>query len=195
MTTDEKERGVLLIGKSQRVLAESVAGLRKLGYDAHTTDDPADVTDRFDARALSVVVFGGQVPPDRKAALQAEISAINPQITFVQGLSGIPGLLINQVQATFAADPPDRTTPPTFVGDERSILLALADPAEVNVTIWWGTSFVPPDPRSDSLVLLDDRLAPGEHAIRIPDRIPAKAVFATVHVGAAIYAFSVSTEQ
>ena len=99
------------------------------------------------------------------------------------------------MQAAFAADPPDPTTPPTFVRDERSILLTLTDPAEVNVTVWWGTSFVPPDPRSDSLVLLDDRLAPGEHSVRIPDHIPAKAVFATVHVDAAIYAFSVSTEQ
>jgi hypothetical protein len=195
MTTDETQRGVLLIGKSQRVLEDSVAGLRELGYDAHATNDLADVTDRFDVRALSVVVFGGQVPPDLKAALQEEMGTINPRITFVQGLSGIPGLLVNQVQAAFATNPPGPTTAPTFVRDERSILLTLTDPAEVNVTVWWGTSFVPPDPRSDSLVLLDDRLAPGEHAVRMPDHIPAKVVFATVHVAAAIYAFSVSTEQ
>jgi hypothetical protein len=33
------------------------------------------------------------------------------------------------------------------------------------VTARWQTSFVPPDPKSDSLVLLDERLAAGQHAI------------------------------
>jgi len=34
MTTDNAQRSVLLIGKSQLVLDESVAGLRDLGYKA-----------------------------------------------------------------------------------------------------------------------------------------------------------------
>jgi hypothetical protein len=54
---------------------------------------------------------------------------------------------------------------------------------------------VPPDPRSESFVLLDDQLADGDHAIPVPDHVPAKAAFATVNVDAATYAFSIATEQ
>jgi hypothetical protein len=104
MTTNNTERGVLLIGKSQLVLDESVAGLRELGYKAEATNDFSDITGRFDVNEIDLVVFGGQVPPDRKAELRAEIGAINAGVIFVQGLAGIPGLIINQVQRAFMAD-------------------------------------------------------------------------------------------
>ena len=140
-------------------------------------------------------MFGGQVPPDRKAELREEISAINPHVIFVQGLAGIPGLIINQVQGAFARDHQELVRAPTFAPDERSIGLTLPGPAEVKVTIWWQTSFVPPDPKSDSLLLLNDRLAAGGHAVTVPDLVPPKAAFATVQVDAAVYAFSIATEQ
>ncbi len=79
--------------------------------------------------------------------------------------------------------------------DERSIRLTLPGPADVMVTIWWQTSFVPPDPKSDSLLLLHERLAAGDHTVTVPDLVPAKAAFATVQVDAAIYAFSIATQQ
>jgi hypothetical protein len=63
------------------------------------------------------------------------------------------------------------------------------------VTIWWQTSFVPPDPKSDSLLLLHERLAPGDHTVLVPGLVPPKAAFATVQVDAAIYAFSIATKQ
>ena len=50
MTTDNAQRRVLLIGKSQLVLDESVAGLRDLGYKAEATNDFADITGRFDVK-------------------------------------------------------------------------------------------------------------------------------------------------
>jgi hypothetical protein len=62
------------------------------------------------------------------------------------------------------------------------------------VTVWWQTSFVPPDPKSDSLVLLDDRLAEGDRAATVPDHIPRRAAFATVKIGPAIYALSIATQ-
>jgi hypothetical protein len=62
-------------------------------------------------------VFGGQVPPDRKAELREEIGAVNPRIIFVQGLAGIPGLIIDQVQGAFAADNPEPAEAPTFTPD------------------------------------------------------------------------------
>ena len=195
MTTDNVQRSVLLIGKSRLVLDESVAGLRDLGYKAEATNDFADITGRFDVREIDLVVFGGQVPPDRTAELRDEIGAINPKVIFVQGLAGIPGLIINQVQGAFTANHQDPTRAPTYTPDDRSIRLTLANPADVKVTVWWQTSFVPPDPKSDSVLLLDDRLAGGDHAIPIPDRVPPKAAFATVTIYAATYAFSIATEQ
>jgi hypothetical protein len=195
MTTANTDRSVLLIGKSQLVLNDSVAGLRDLGYKAEATNEFADVTGRFDARKLDVVVLGGKVPPDRKAELTQQIGAINPRVTFVQGLAGIPGLIIDQVQGAFASEHQDPTRAPTYAPRERSIRLTLASPANVKVTAWWQTSFVPPDPKSDSLVLLDDRLAGGDHTVALPDLVPPKAAFATVHIDAAIYAFSIATEQ
>ena len=195
MESNDTGQGVLIIGKSQLVLDDSVAGLRDLGYTADATNDFVDMTGRFDPRRLSVVVFGGQVPQDRRVQLKEEILAVNREVIFVDGLAGIPGLIISQVEAAFAADHLDPTQAPSFAHDQRSIRLTLADPATVNVTAWWGTSFVPPDPKSDSLLLLDDRLGAGDHTIPIPNQIPARAAFATVHVDAAIYAFSIATEQ
>jgi hypothetical protein len=195
MTTDNAERSVLLIGKSQLVLDDSVAGLRDLGYKAEATNDFADITGRFDARTLDLIVLGGQVPADRKAELREEIGAINPQVTFVQGLAGIPGLIINQVQGAFASDHQDPTRAPAYVPGERSIRLTLASPADVKVSAWWQTSFVPPDPKSDSLALLDERLAGGDHTVPLPDHVPPKVAFATVKIDAAIYAFSVAAEH
>jgi hypothetical protein len=54
---------------------------------------------------------------------------------------------------------------------------------------------VPPDPKGDSLLLLDERLAAGQYAIPVPDLVPPRAAFATVQVDVAIYAFSIATEQ
>ena len=195
MAIDNPQRSVLLIGKSQLVLDDALAGLRDLGYNAEATNDFADVTARFDAREVDLVVFGGQVPPDLKAELREEISAINPRVIFVQGLAGIPGLIINQVQGAFARDHQELVRAPTFAPYERSIKLTLPCQADVKVTVWWQTSFVPPDPKSDSLLLLDDRLAAGDHAVTVPDLVPPKAAFITVQVDAAIYAFSIATEQ
>ena len=49
MTTRQRpSASVLLIGKSQLVLDESVAGLRDLGYKAEATNDFTDITGRFD---------------------------------------------------------------------------------------------------------------------------------------------------
>jgi hypothetical protein len=195
MTPGNTRRRVLLIGKSQLVLDHAVAGLRDLGYEAEATNDFTDITGRFDAKRIDLVVFGGQVPPDRKTELREEIGAINSQVIFVQGLAGIPGLIVNQVQGAFRAEHQDPTRAPTYAPEERSIRLSLPDAVDVKVTVWWQTSFVPPDPMSDSLVLVDDRLAGGDHTVPVPDHVPPKAAFATVQVDAAIYAFSIASEQ
>jgi hypothetical protein len=195
MTADSPQRSVLLIGKSQLVLDESVAGLYELGYEAEGTNDFTDITRRFDVQEIDLVVFGGQVPPDRKAELREEIGALNPRVIFVQGLAGIPGLIINQVRGALTVDQQQATRPPTYRPDDRSIRVTLSEPTDVKVTAWWQTAFVPPDPKSDSLLLLDDELASGDHAIPVPDHVPPKAAFATVEIGAAIYAFSLAASD
>jgi hypothetical protein len=195
MATVKPQRSVLLIGKSQRVLDDAVAGLLDLGYQAHGTNNFSDITGRFDVAATDLVVFGGQVPPERKAELREEIAAINPQVIFVQGLAGIPGLIVKQVQAAFTTHQQDLDRAPTFTPDDRSIRVSLEERADVNVSVWWQTSFVPPDPKSDSLVLFDGQLGGGDHTVAVPDHIPPRAAFATVQVGAAIYALSIATEQ
>jgi hypothetical protein len=131
MTTDSPERSVLLIGKSQPVLDDAVAGLRDLGYEAEATNDFTDITGRFEVKTIDLVVLGGQVPPDRKAELREEIAVINPQVIFVQGLAGIPGLIINQIQGAFTAHHQDPTRAATYTPDDRSIRLSLAEPADV----------------------------------------------------------------
>jgi hypothetical protein len=194
MATEKPQRSVLLIGKSRRVLDDAVAGLRDLAYQARGTNDFDDITDQFDFAEIDLVVFGGQVPPERKAELREEIAAINPEVIFVQGLAGIPGLIVKQVQAAFSAHRQDLDRAPTYAPDDRSIRVSVAQPADVTVSVWWQTSFVPPDPRSDSLVVLDDHLPRGDHTVAVPDHIPPRAAFATVQVGAAVYAFSIATD-
>jgi hypothetical protein len=195
MTTDnDNHRSVLVLGRSQRVLDDIVAGLGNLGYSTQATNEFfGDLIGRFDPSEIDLLVFGGQVPPDRKAELTEQMGAINPRIIFVQGLAGIPGLIIDQIQGAFSATQPASIQAPAFAPDERTIRLTLAGPADVKATVWWTTSIVPPDPTSDSLVLLDDRLAAGTHTIHVPGHIPPTRAFATVRIDATIHAFSIET--
>jgi hypothetical protein len=187
------ERSVLVLGRSRQILDEAVSGLRYLGYRADATNDFADVTARFDTREIDLVVFGGQVPPERRAELEEEIGAINPGVIVVSGLSGIPGLIVNQIQGAFAAAQ-EHVVDARFTPDDRTIRFRVPEAAPAEVSVWWQTSFVPPDPKSDSLLLLDETLAAGDHVVAVPDRIPTTAAFATVRVGAAVAAFSIATE-
>jgi hypothetical protein len=206
LTTGIPQRSVLLLGASQRVLDDCVAALRDLGYTAQGTSDFfSDIAGRFDVTYIDLVSLGGLVPPDRKAELKEQIGAINPRVIFLDSLAGIPGLVASQVQEAFTTDRQDPAQAPAYTPGDRSIRLTLADPAAVKVTVWWRTSLIPPDPKSDSLVLLDDRLASGGHTIPVPDHIPPLAAtpsgprpaawFATVQVDAAIYNFSIAAGQ
>lgn len=208
VTTDTSNRSVLLIGASQRILDDSIAALCDLGYTAQATRDFfSDITGRFDVTHIDLVSLGGQVPPDRKDELKQQIGAINPRVIVLDSLAGIPGLIASQVQEAFTADRQDPAQAPAYTPGDRSIRLTLQDPAAVKVTVWWRTSIVPPDPKSDSLVLLDNRLTSGHHTIPVPDHVflpprrspnspnPPQAVFASVQVEGAIYNFSIAAEQ
>lgn len=200
--TNAPARSVLVLGVSQRILDDSVAALRDLGYTAQGTNDfSLDITDRFDVTRIDLVSLGGGVPADRKAELRQRIGAVNPRVAFLDALAGIPGLVASQVQEAFTADRQDPARAPAYAPGDRSIRLTLADPADVTVTAWWRTS-LPPDPASDSRVLLDARLSAGDHAIPVPDSVPPLAAtpsgprpapwYATVRAGAAIYNFGIA---
>ena len=182
---------ILVIGRSETVLSEAVTILRDKGYAAGATNEFDRTLDLFDAGQLDLVVFGGMVPPDTKEHLREQISARNPAVTFVQGYAGIPGLIAAQAEAALS----DGTTGPaaavTYDAPSRSIGISLDRPQVVTVTAWWATSFVPPEPKSTSRVILDEELPAGAHTIAIPDRVPAQASFATVSIGPSVHAFIV----
>jgi hypothetical protein len=182
---------VLLVGKSPAVLADTVRLLHDRGFTAEATNRFDDVLTEFDVRQLDLVVFGGQVPEERRATLKRDILARNEGVSFVQGLSGIPGLIARQVAGAFAPRDQNRESPPCYDADERTITLWLRQFRNVTVIAWWPTVSVPPNPLSDSLVLIEKRLAKGEHLIRMPDVVPQETSFVTVQLDDAIWAFRV----
>ena len=94
MTNDKPQRSVLVIGRSQLVLDDTVAELRRLGYRAQSTNDLSPVTGRFDTKAIDLVVFGGQVPPppppDRKAELRERSPRPTPRSSSSRGSPAFP---------------------------------------------------------------------------------------------------------
>jgi hypothetical protein len=183
---------VLIIGRSENVLSETVQILRGQGHAAGASNDFADVMNLFDMNTVDVVVFGGMVPPDTKELLRQQISDRNPAMTFIQGLAGIPGLLVAQVQASRTGDAQAQTgLAVTYDPQARTVDLHLDRPQDVQVVAWWATSFTPPEPRSTSLVLLDARLPAGQHAVTLPGEVPSQASFVTVAAGDAVQALIV----
>jgi hypothetical protein len=182
---------ILAIGRSETVLSELVTILREGGYAAGATNEFDRTLDLFDAEQLDLVVFGGMVPPDTKEHLREQISGRNPAITFVQGYAGIPGLIAKQVEAALNVGTAGPTASVTYDAESRSIGVTLGGPQNVTIIAWWHTSFVPPEPKSTSRVVLDEELDTGAHTITIPDDVPAQASFATVSIGPSVHAFIV----
>ena len=185
---------VLIVGKSQAVLTETVALLRGLGYEASATNRFDSVMADFDRRRVDLVVFGGQVPVDTREQLKLDFTVGNPEVVFVHGMAGIPGLITDQVVGAVHARLRRPDELPTYDSEQRTIRLHLAAPGEVTATAWWQTSFVPPDPSSDSRVLLASHLDAGRHVVTVPREIPDQAAFATIRVDNAVYALSLAAE-
>ena len=182
---------ILVIGRSESVLSEAVTILREKGHAAGATNEFDRALDLFDAGQLDLVVFGGMVPPDTRDRLREQISARNPAVAFVQGYAGIPGLIAAQAEAALSEGTTGPATSVSYDAPSRSIGLSLDRPQDVTVTAWWHTSFVPPEPKSTSRVILDEELPAGAHTIAIPDEVPAQASFATVSTGPSVRAFIV----
>ena len=181
---------ILIVGRSPGVLLDAVEILRSKGYSANATNQFDQVLDDYDVTNIDVLVFGGMVPPDTKQYLREEIKERNPQMTFVQGLAGIAGLIAAQVEEVVAPGEPDDDQI-AYDAARRAVVLTLNGSTHVSVHAWWGTSFTPPEPKSTSMEVFDGELEQGSHSIPLPDRVPSEASFATVAVGSSVRAFTV----
>jgi hypothetical protein len=183
---------VLVVGRSPSVLVAVVEILRGKGYTADATNQFDRVLDNYDAAAIDILVFGGMVPADAKKQLREEVSRRNPQVTFIQGLAGIAGVIAAQVEAVTSEQ---RRVPDgaeiTYDAAGRCAQLTLTEPAHVTVEALWGTSFTPPEPKSTSTRVQDGELGAGFHAIQVPDHVPSEASFVTVTVGDLVRVFTV----
>jgi hypothetical protein len=181
---------ILVVGRSPGVLVDTVEILRSKGYSADATNQFDQVLDDYDVTNIDVLVFGGMVPPDTKQYLREQIGERNPQVTFVQGLAGIAGLIAAQVEEVVAPSEPDDGQI-AYDAARRSVELTLNGSMHVSVHAWWGTSFTPPEPKSTSMEVFDGELPKGFHSIPLRDRVPFEASFATVAVGSSVRAFTV----
>ncbi|MFE2421807.1 hypothetical protein [Streptomyces hokutonensis] len=189
--TDEPDR-VLVVGRSPSVLVATVDILRAKGYIADATNQFDHVLDDYEVTDLDVLVFGGMVPADTKQYLRGEVSRRNPQVTFVQGLAGIAGVIAAQVEALTADERQDPGGAEiTYDVVRRSVQLALKEPAHVTVEALWLTSFVPPEPKSTSTRVFDGDHGVGVHVIPLPDQVPFEASFVTVAVDDLVRVFTV----
>jgi hypothetical protein len=190
--TTTTTKNVLIMGRSQLVLNTSVELLAELGYGAQATREFDDITSQVDARQLDIVIFGGQVAPDQKSEIREALVAVNADIKFLQGLAGIPGLIVDQVDAAAAGEVLIPGQAPSYDVGKRVIGLSLFAPLEVKVTAYWATALVPPDPKSDFALLHEGQLPAGEHRFPIPDAVALNAAFATVRAGGASWSFRLS---
>jgi hypothetical protein len=181
---------VLVIGRSENVLSETVELLLADGRRAGATNDFDNVLELFDATTLNLVVFGGMVPPDTKEALRTQLREANPTLDVIQGLAGIPGLIAAQVQATLTPTG-DAGATVTYDPDDRVLELSLKLRQVVRVTGFWATSLIPPEPKSTSKVIFNELLPPGSHAVPLPASIPDVASFIVVEAGAMVRPFTV----
>ena len=190
VSTSTTPVAVLVIGRSENVLTETVDILRAHGQTAGATNDFANILVSFDPTLLDTVVFGGMVPPHTKQALRKQLRTANPDIDFIQGLAGIPGLIAAQIQAA-ATSPDDETSAVTYDPDDRVLTFSIESSQTVRVTGYWATSFLPPEPASTSEVILEETLQPGIHTISLPASFPTIASFVVVHVGTRVVPFTI----
>jgi hypothetical protein len=180
---------ILVVGRSPGVLIDTVEILRGKGYRADATNQFDRVLDDYDAADIDIIVFGGMVPADVKQHLRQEIGARNGQVTFVQGLAGIAGLIAAQVEGVVAGQADDIHL--VYDEGQRSVRLTLRGAAHVTVEAWWATSFTPPEPASTSMQVLDASLGEGSHSIALPAAVPSVASWLAVTVGPAVRTLTV----
>jgi len=155
---------VLVIGRSENVLTETVELLLADGRSAGATNDFNNVMELFDATTVDTVVFGGMMPPDTKEALRAQLRAANPEVDLIR-CSSVAGR--RQRRLDLCRDQP---------GDTGEAL---------------ATSLVPPEPSGTSKVIFNELLQPGSHVLLLPASIPDVASYIVVDAGTVVRPFTV----
>ena len=184
---DSRLKRVLVVGRSPSVLVDVVKLLRERGYAANATNQFDRVLADYDVTRLDVLVFGGMVPAQTKQDLRDQVRKLNPRVVFLQGLTGIAGVIAAQVQSVASGDwACDVAADVAYDDADRTLRVTLQGAAHVTVTAWWATSFTPPEPTSTSITVFDDSLTAGSHVIAIPDQVPPVASFAAVTVDDAV---------
>ena len=130
------------------------------------------------------------VPPDTKRYLREQVGARNPDVTFIQGLAGIAGLIAAQVAGVAWGDTANESVV-SYDTKRRLVQLNLDDSAHVTIDAYWHTSFTPPQPKSTSMQVLDTELDKGSSTVPLPAGVPSEASFVTVAVGTTVHAFTV----
>jgi hypothetical protein len=177
---------VLIVGRSGSVLRDAVALLRERGYAANASNQFDRLLDDYDMRDVDLVIFGGMVPPDKKEQLRAEIEALNPAASFLQGLGGIAPLLVAQVEQFFAGP----ASGIEYDAARRTVRLRFAHPERAVVQGLWA-KFVPPEPIAQSVIAFEGELPAGVHDIAIPAEVPPEGSYAAVRVGGHVSAFRI----
>lgn len=181
---------VLVVGRSPNVLLDTVELLRGQGLLADATNQFDSVLDDYDVNRLGILVFGGMVPQDTKKYLQEQVGARNPDVTFIQGLAGIPGLIAAQVMGAVEGNLNEVDHSVSYDTELRVLRVKLDESAHVTIDAYWATSFTPPEPKSTSMRVLASEFAAGSHVLPLPAQIPLEASFVTVTVATSVYAFT-----
>jgi hypothetical protein len=178
---------VLIVGRSAPVLVDAVAALRSIGHPANATNQFDRLLDDYDARDIDLVVFGGQVPAERRADLESAMAERNPHIRFVNGLGGVAPLLVAQVEEYFG----EPLQGVAYDSSTREVRARLATGAHVEVSGMWAVP-VGSEPSARSAVAFVGDLPGGDHAIPLPGDVPPQGAFVIVRVDGRVAVFPVA---
>ncbi len=180
------KKHILIIGRSPDALDGMRSMLEQKGHTVETTHDFDNIPDRYRLEDFDLITMGGKVSPETKEHIMTAATARKNTMQFVQGMAGIPGLVVDQIEGELAADLRDSAHAPTFQASTRTFTLSLPKPSRV-------LTFIPPNPGSDSHVLCNEILAAGTHTVSVPADIPMQSSFASIRVDDAVYCFNLST--
>lgn len=186
----DRANRVLIVGRSAPVLTEAVAALREKGYGANATNRFDSVPDDYDAREVDLVLFGGQVPADTRARLEAALHRRSARVRFASGLGGIVPLLVAQVEEHFGGVASGATyDPPT-----RTVRLEAARSSFVSIAAMWGVA-TGTDPLARTADVFTGKVSAGAHAFTLPGDVPEQGAFVSARVDGRVSVFRAAEGQ
>ena len=95
------KKRILAIGKRETILKQLSQELNRSGYESDYMVNSNSDFNKLDGFKYDLVAFGLGVESKNKEQLKTTLSKQNPQILFMQGLSPIVPVLIDQIKNTF----------------------------------------------------------------------------------------------